>query len=71
MSHPTEGPVPDTSPVDIVIDKLTRDRMNHQDRGRLGKALDGANGRADGHKAAPDEAFGRIAGRVAGGVAKP
>ena len=60
---PSDATPPEPSPVDTVIDSLSRDRVSRSDRGRLGDALGKANDRADGHKAGPSEAFGRIAGR--------
>ena len=60
---PSDVNPPEPSPVDIVIDRLTRDRVSRSDRGRLGDALGKADARADGNKAGAGEAFGRIAGR--------
>lgn len=60
---PSDVNPPEPSPVDTVIDRLSRDRVSRSDRGRLGDALGKADARADGHKAGAGEAFGRIAGR--------
>ena len=57
-----DTPTPPSTPVDTVVDLLIRDRIGRADRGRLGKALDSANKRADGDVAGRDEAFGRIRG---------
>lgn len=52
-------PPPD-APIDRVLGDLSADRIGKADRRRLGDALDAANQRADGTRAKPDEAFGRI-----------
>ena len=64
-------PIP--TPVDTLIDLLTRDRVNARDRCRIGEVLEGANARASGHHARPDEAFSRVTGpmRPAGGIRVP
>lgn len=57
------APPHEPSPVDAVIDSLSRDRVSRSDRGRLGDVPGKADARADGNKAGAGEAFGRIAGR--------
>ena len=52
-------PPPD-APIDRVLGDLAADRIGKADRRRIGDALDAANERADGTRAKPDEAFGRI-----------
>ena len=52
-------PPPD-APIDRVLGDLAADAIGKADRRRLGDALDAANQRAEGTRAKPDEAFGRI-----------
>lgn len=65
---PDPTPAPST-PIDTVIDTLTKDGVTSGDRRRLGDALNGANTRADG-KQESGRVFGNITGggRVAGGM---